>query len=63
MGVTVKAAYYTAGRYDMVVITEAPDSETASALALGIGSLGNVRTETLMAFSPGEMDGILAKLP
>jgi len=63
MGVTVKAMYYTVGCHDMVVIGDAPDLETYSALALSTGSLGNVRTETLQAVSPEEMYRIIAKMP
>ena len=63
MGISIKAFYYTIGRYDLVVIGEAPDAETFSALALATGSLGNVRTESLMAFSIEEMANITAKMP
>ena len=39
------------GAYDAVAIVELPDDESATTLALSIGSQGNVRTETLRAFS------------
>ena len=42
--------YWTSGRYDTVAFTEAPDDETATAVALTPGSQGRVRTETLRAF-------------
>lgn len=42
---------------------EAPDAETTSALGLSVASLGNVRTQTLPAFSSEEMRRILAKMP
>jgi uncharacterized protein with GYD domain len=54
--------YWTQGRYDMVAIIEAPDEETASAMALRIGSAGNVRSETMRAFDATEMGRILGKL-
>lgn len=63
LGVTVKAFYYTVGRYDLVTITEAPDAVTASALALSVGALGNVHTETLEALSIDEMANVIAKMP
>ncbi|MBI3002657.1 MAG: GYD domain-containing protein [candidate division NC10 bacterium] len=59
MGVTVKEIYWTLGRYDVVSVFDAPDDETALRLMLSLGSLGNVRTETLRAFSVQEMGQVL----
>ena len=50
------------GTYDGVVIMEAPDDETMSAFILKVGSLGNVKGQTLRAFRRNEMEGILAKI-
>ena len=61
-GVTVKAFYWTLGRYDMVSILDAPDAETVTALGLSVGKLGNVRTETLSAFDHAAMETILKKV-
>ena len=61
-GVTVKAFYWTLGRYDMVCILDAPDVETVTALGLSVGKLGNVRTETLRAFDNTGMETILKKV-
>ena len=61
-GVTVKDIYWTVGSYDIVTIVDAPDAETATALLLGIGSLGNVRTQTLQGFSAEQINGIIAEL-
>ncbi|HLH98304.1 MAG TPA: GYD domain-containing protein [Xanthobacteraceae bacterium] len=61
-GVTVKAFYWTLGRYDMISILEGPDAETVTALGLSVGKLGNVRTETLPAFDHAAMDAILKKV-
>jgi len=60
-GASVKAQYWTVGRYDGVLILDAPDEPTAAALLTKLGSLGNVRTQTLRAFDRGEMESILAK--
>ena len=57
------AWYLTMGRYDMVVIAEAPNAQTVATIMLAIGALGNVRTETLRAFSAEEFKGIAASLP
>ena len=50
------------GRYDGVIIFDALDEATAMASMVSGGSLGNVRTETLRAFTEAEMQGILAKM-
>ena len=62
MGAKVKGVYYTIGHYDMVMIVEGND-ETAMTAMLKVGSLGNVRTETLRGFSLDEMKKIVAKMP
>jgi uncharacterized protein with GYD domain len=54
-GVTVKDIFWTQGRYDIVAITDAPDELSATALNLSLSALGNVRTESLRAFSAEEM--------
>ncbi len=61
-GVTVKDIFWTQGRYDIVAITDAPDELTATALNLSSGSLGNIRTESLRAFSAEDMTKIVAKM-
>ena len=61
-GVTVKDMYWTLGACDIVVICEAPDDETAAALSMSVASRGNVKTQTLRAFSAADMSKILAKL-
>jgi uncharacterized protein with GYD domain len=61
-GVTVKEFFWTLGSYDVVGIFEAPDDASMTALGLAIGSGGNVRTQTMRAFSREEMNGVLAKL-
>jgi uncharacterized protein with GYD domain len=60
-GGSVRTIYWTLGEYDLVAVTEAPDDETATAVALLLGSLGNVRTVTLRAFAAEEMARIVAK--
>ncbi len=61
-GATVKDLYWTQGQYDAVTIIEAPDDMTATALALSVGALGNIRTQTLRAFSAADMKGIIGKM-
>jgi uncharacterized protein with GYD domain len=62
VGVTVKELYYTMGQYDIVTIVEAPDEQTATALLLSVGALGNIRSQTLRAFSREDMGKIIAKV-
>jgi uncharacterized protein with GYD domain len=62
MGVNVKEILWTLGKYDLVLVGEAPDDETITAFALSLASLGNVKSQTLRAFTAKEVDGILAKM-
>ena len=62
LGMKIVEEYWTMGAYDGVVAIEAPDDETMSAFILKIGSLGNVKAQTLRAFRRNEMEAILAKI-
>ena len=62
-GAKMTQIYWTQGQYDLVAVIEAPDDMSATAFALAIGMGGNIRTQTLRAFSKEEMNGILGKLP
>jgi len=62
-GVTIKQTYWTLGQYDQVCVFEAPDEETAASVLLSADILGNIRTQTLRAFTSAEMEKILAKIP
>lgn len=61
-GVTVKEIVWTQGRYDVVTLLEAPDEAAAMSLSLSLSALGNVRTETLRAFSAADMTKIVGKM-
>jgi uncharacterized protein with GYD domain len=58
----VKDVYRTMGRYDLAAIVDAPDDVTMSSILYSVGSLGNVRTETLRAFTKQETEAALADL-
>lgn len=62
MGATMKEVYWTIGRYDVVALVEAPDDSAIIAFGLNTGKAGNLRTETLRAFTQTEMDAILGKV-
>ena len=62
-GVTLKQMYWTLGQYDQVCVFEAPNDETAASVLLSADVLGNIRTQTLRAFTSVEMEKILANIP
>ena len=61
-GGAIKEVYWTIGQYDIATIVDAPDDATLTALMLNVGKLGNVRTQTLRAFSASEMQDILGRV-
>ncbi len=63
LGGKLKEFYLVNGRYDIVTVTEAPDDETATKIVLAIASQGNVRTETLRAYTEAEYRRIIGALP
>jgi uncharacterized protein with GYD domain len=62
-GVKMREIYWTQGQYDIVTLCEAKDEASIAAFGLAVSSVGNVRFQTLRAFSRDEMNGILGKLP
>ena len=63
MGVTVDGFFLTMGRYDLVVIVDAPDLNTAAKVILTTGSVGAISTETLPAFTEAEFRQVVSELP
>jgi uncharacterized protein with GYD domain len=61
-GATVREVFWTQGQYDVVSIVEAPDDQAVAALSLSVESAGNVRIQTLRAFTAEEMEKILGKV-
>jgi uncharacterized protein with GYD domain len=61
-GVNMKEICWTMGQYDMIVTVEAPDDASVSAFALAVGAAGNIRGQTLRAYSRDEMNAILTKV-
>jgi len=62
-GATLKDFYLVMGEYDLVVVTEAPNDETVTKLALTAAMQGHVRTTTLRAYNRQEYQKIIASLP
>jgi uncharacterized protein with GYD domain len=59
----LKQFYLVIGQYDIVSVVEAPDDETMAKIALSLGSQGNIRTETLRAFTEDEYREMISGLP
>jgi uncharacterized protein with GYD domain len=62
-GGRVVGNYMTLGPYDFGFIVELPSPEVALEGALLFGSQGEVRTQTLMAFSAEAAEAIAHRLP
>lgn len=61
-GVTVKSVFYTVGQYDIVVIVEGEDKPALASL-LATNALGNIRSQTMLAYSVEEMKAITKMMP
>jgi uncharacterized protein with GYD domain len=61
-GLTMKESYWTLGQFDVVAVFEAPNDEAMTAFSLSVAKLGNVKTQTLRAFSSKEMATVLSKM-
>jgi uncharacterized protein with GYD domain len=61
-GGELKQFFLAMGKYDIVIVSEAPDDETVARIALSLGALGNVRTETMRVFGEGEFRKIVGSL-
>ncbi len=61
-GGKITSLFWTLGRYDLVGFAEWPDEASAIAFNMSLGKLGNVRTETLRAFTMEEMEKIVKKV-
>ena len=62
-GGELKAIYLTLGQYDLVAIAEMPNDEAVGRMALSLGMQGNIRSETMRAFTEAEFKKIVGTLP
>ncbi len=60
-GGKVRVLVWTVGKYDLVTIADYPDEESAVAALLKVSAAGNIRSNTMRAFSASEMEGIVAR--
>lgn len=61
-GGELKAIYLTMGQYDLVAVAEMPNDEAVARMALALGVQGNIRTETMRAFTEAEFRKIAGSL-
>ena len=62
MGGEIKAFYLTTGTYDMLAVVDVPNDEILAAHLLWLGSQGNLRTQTVRAFTEDEYRNIVGGL-
>ena len=62
-GVKMKEIYWTQGQYDLVTLCEGDNETAITAFGLALTSAGNIRFQTMRAFTRDEMSAVLAKLP
>ena len=62
LGGEIKTVYMTQGSFDLAIVAEMANDEKVASYVLKIGSLGNVRTTTLRAYSEDEYRKIIGSL-
>ena len=62
-GAELKDLHLTLGEYDLIGIVEAEKDDAVAKFALALGSIGNVRSTTLKAFTEQEYRNIVETLP
>jgi uncharacterized protein with GYD domain len=63
LGGEVQQFFLLLGEFDTAVLFTAPDDETMTKINLTVCARGNVRSQTLRAFSEEEYRKLLASLP
>ncbi|HTH81014.1 MAG TPA: GYD domain-containing protein [Ramlibacter sp.] len=61
-GCKMKEIFWVQGQYDIVTVVEGQDEQSLAAFGLWLGSQGNVKMQTLRAFTRDEMSAIVKKL-
>lgn len=62
-GGEMKEFFLTLGAYDFITFVEASSDADLAKILLSLGSLGNVRTTTVRAFTESEYRSIIDALP
>jgi uncharacterized protein with GYD domain len=55
LGVRIIAAYVTMGRFDQIIVCEAPNDEAVAKVAMMVAGRGNAVTESCRAFTMDEV--------
>jgi uncharacterized protein with GYD domain len=62
LGGEIKTVYMMQGSFDLALVAEMPNDEKVAGFVLKLGSLGNVRTTTLKAYSEDDYRKIIGSL-
>jgi Uncharacterized conserved protein len=62
LGGQLKSFYLVTGQYDLVCVVDVPSDEVLAKAVLNIASKGNVKTETIRAFTEEEYRKIIGSL-
>ncbi len=62
-GMRYHGIYFTQGVYDVVIVVDSPNDELLMGALIENAMRGNVRTTTMRAFTPDEMQQIVAAGP
>ena len=62
IGIKLKEIVWTQGQYDLVAIWETSDETAAGGFMFNLLKAGNVRTQTLRAFSAAEIKKMLERV-
>lgn len=62
LGVNFRNLYWTVGQYDLVAILEGPE-EAVTTFLLKTGSMGNVKTQTMRAYTESEFAKLVGAMP
>ncbi|HEX7158238.1 MAG TPA: GYD domain-containing protein [Edaphobacter sp.] len=61
-GVKIKEFFMTTGKYDSIIVVEAPSDEALARATLKLIALGNISTHTMRAFTEDEYRKIMSAL-
>jgi uncharacterized protein with GYD domain len=63
LGGKLLSSYVTTGQYDVIVTLEMPNGEAMVKFVSALAASGNVRTETVRAFTPDEFSKLASEAP
>ena len=63
VGVEMEHIWFTSGDTDIVAVVNAPNGDNVAKFVLALGSLGNVCTKTVRAWSEAEFLKLVSELP